>query len=383
MRVLISSSAGYGHILPMVPLGRALLAAGHDVLWATPPEGLPLVSAAGFATTTAGLARSEIQAAWEPFADAVEQLPPQERPAHMFPKLFGAIRAPRMAEDLLRAARQWGPDLLVHEQGEFAAPLVAAVLGLPSVVHAFGVVVPPEQVAGVGREVAPLWAAHGREVPPYAGCYESLYLDIYPRSMQLGSTAHIRDIQPLRPVPYTGEDTGLPPLPAGDAPVVYLTLGTVFNPAHVLSTALTALSAMDVRVVATVGPTGDPAAVGPQPPQVLVERYVSQTALLPHCAAVVSHAGSGTTLAAMSCGLPHVCLPQGADQFRNAAAVEAVGAGVSISPEACTPEAVADAVSGVLTSSAYRAAAGRVSAEIGAMPAPEAAVERLERVAAG
>ena len=49
---------GYGHVLPMVPLARALLAAGHEVLWATSADACPRVAAAGIETAPAGSPRS-------------------------------------------------------------------------------------------------------------------------------------------------------------------------------------------------------------------------------------------------------------------------------------------------------------------------------------
>ena len=97
-------------------------------------------------------------------------------------------------------------------------------------------------------------------------------------------------------------------------------------------------------VSATVGPAADSGVLGTQPAHVRVEQYVPQTALLPHCDVVVSHAGSGTVLGTVALGVPQLCLPQGADQFLNASAVAGAGAGISLAPDAATPEAIADAV---------------------------------------
>ena len=101
--------------------------------------------------------------------------------------------------------------------------------------------------------------------------------------------------------------------------------------------------------------------------------------MLPHCAAVVSHAGSGTFLAAITRGLPQVLIPQGADQFLNAAAGEASGACIVIEPGDATVERVRDAARRLLDDPAFRAAAAHVSEEIAAMPAPEAVVVELAR----
>ena len=134
-------------------------------------------------------------------------------------------------------------------------------------------------------------------------------------------------------------------------------------------------------MLVTVGPDGDPAALGPVPAHVTVARWVNQADVLPHCAAVVSHGGSGTFLGALGLGLPQLCLPQAADQFRNAAAAVSTGAGLALAPDAATPEAVRDAVRRILLEDAFRSAAAGLADTIRAMPGPAEVVTVLERVA--
>jgi hypothetical protein len=78
--------------------------------------------------------------------------------------------------------------------------------------------------------MAPLWASLGLEVLPYAGCYEHLYLDIYPPSLHARTIDHVPRVQTLRPVAFdAGEgDIGESVLPEGTLPLVYFTFGTVF-----------------------------------------------------------------------------------------------------------------------------------------------------------
>ncbi|HVE62946.1 MAG TPA: nucleotide disphospho-sugar-binding domain-containing protein [Mycobacteriales bacterium] len=116
--------------------------------------------------------------------------------------------------------------------------------------------------------------------------------------------------------------------------MVYLTLGTVFNAASVLRTAVGAIAELPVRLLVTVGPRGDVDAVGPVPDHVHVGRSVPQTHLLEHCKVVVSHAGSGTFLGSLAAGLPQLCLPEGADQLLNAADGARVGAAPTLQPHA-------------------------------------------------
>jgi UDP:flavonoid glycosyltransferase YjiC (YdhE family) len=381
MRVLVSTTAGHGHVLPVVPLARALLDAGHQVVWATGRSGCDLVAAAGIDADVVGIDDEELApqraALWASLAD----VPREQLPQYVFPRLFGEILTPRTLEGLRPLARSWGPDLVVHEQGELAAPLAAAVVGVPSLAHAFGSAVPAGYLQEAGERLAPLWTSHGQPVPDFAGCFASPYLDIYPPSLQGEGAAHIPELQLLRPVSYTGpEPDHLPEVVTAedDRPLVYLTLGTVNRDAALVGELLTALARLDVRVLATVGPSGDPGAVGPQPSNVAVERFVSQTAVLPRCDAVVSHAGSGTVLGALGLGLPLVSVPQMAELFRNSEADARAGAGVVLRPGEADAEAVAAAVQAVLGANAYRRAAAELATEIAAMPAPADVVPRLE-----
>jgi hypothetical protein len=79
-------------------------------------------------------------------------------------------------------------------------------------------------------------------------------------------------------------------------------------------------------------------------------------------------------------GLPQVCVPKAADQFRNAQGATARGAGISLPPLEATGEAIAEAVRAALTDDSIRTAAAEVAAEIAAMPSPDHVVATLTRV---
>lgn len=81
------------------------------------------------------------------------------------------------------------------------------------------------------------------------------------------------------------------------------------------------------------------AALGELPPTVHVEKWLPLAPLLPRCDAVLCHAGTGTTLAALAAGLPLVLVPQGADQFDNARACERAGAALVLTPDPVSPSA--------------------------------------------
>jgi len=215
----------------------------------------------------------------------------------------------------------------------------------------------PALAACVARDAHP-------KARPFAGTYDHLYLDIYPPSLQAAQTSHIDAIQPLRPVAFADPGESAEDWSSADAnrPLVYVTFGTVFNrDIAPIAMAVAALRELAVRVVVTLGPGRDLAALGDQPANVHVAGYIAQTELLPHCAAVVSHAGSGTFLAAIARGLPQLFLPQAADQFLNASAGARCGAGIAIQPHELTVDNARTAARQLLDDPAFRGAAERVS----------------------
>jgi UDP:flavonoid glycosyltransferase YjiC (YdhE family) len=146
--------------------------------------------------------------------------------------------------------------------------------------------------------------------------------------------------------------------PIDDRPIVYLTFGTV------------------------VGTPGDPTAFGAQPDNVSVYRYNPQTTILPLCSLVVSHAGSGTFLAALDHGLPQLCLPQAADQFGNAEHGTRAGVALALLPHEVSLQSVRDAAESLLSEPSYRANAARTQVELHAMPSPDDVASLIEQVAA-
>lgn len=380
MRVLFTATSGWGHIHPMMPLARAFVDAGDEVLWATGAEPAARLEQDSFRATSSGLGQREGMATFLRRFPERDALPRPEWPDFMFPRLFGSVLAAPMLADLLPITRAWSPGLIVNDAGDLAGPIVAAGMGVPSVTHAFGALLPAARVAAAGDQVTHLWTENGLEPRPYGGLYDHLYLDIYPPSMQPKERPHVPATQLLRPGAFA--TTGDEELPAwatesSVTPLVYVTFGTVFSDDTALSTVLKAVRELPARVVVTVGPHGDPSALGPQPDNVHVARYIPQDQLLMHCAAVVSHAGSGTFLAALAAGLPQLCLPQAADQFLNAAACARAGVGLGIEPGDVSVELVRDAVARLLSDPTFHVATQRGSDEIAAMPSAREVAERL------
>lgn len=379
-RILFSCVGGDGHFIPLVPLAGAFAESGHDVVFVTAPSKRERAESGGFGFHAAGLEPAERLARVEQELADIASLPPNERRAPLYPLLFGSVDAPAKVEELRSFADTWEPDLLVFDSCDLAAPIVAATRGIPSVHHTFGRMVPPAIIAGAASVTEPLWRAAGLEPEPYCGMFRGILVDIAPPSFQTETppagvrVEHLRSASTELPAAEAPPDW-LSDLP--DRPTVYVTLGTVHNTLAVFRVLLEAFAPLDCNVIATIGSQNDPADLEPVPDNARVERYVTQALILPHADAVVSHGGSGSTLAALAHALPMLLVPQSADQFENAGQVESLGAGLSILPDDLTPAAARSALERLLTAPAYRAGSQKVAAEIAAMPEPSALVPLL------
>jgi UDP:flavonoid glycosyltransferase YjiC (YdhE family) len=371
MRVLCSTTPMEGVFSPFVPLGRAFLAAGHELIVATGADIAPRVRRAGFITAIAG--PTAMEAARAAMGDAAVASAPADEHWHFAGAMFGTAIAPAKLPALRELADEFRPDLIVHPPVDLASPLVAAERELRSVCYGFGQPLEPTVLAEFVERLAPVWRDAGLEPDPTAGIYRGRYLDPCPPSLRRDGDAVIAGREPIRPeIPGNADD----PLPQwadalGGRPVVYISLGTVplFNQPAKFVTLLADLAHEDLDLVVTISELNDPAALGPQPANVHIERWLPLAPLLPRCDAALCHAGSGTTLAALTAGLPLVLVPQGADQHTNAEACRRAGVARVLDGSAVDPATVRAAVMDVLDRcSPERQAARRIAAEIAAMP---------------
>jgi len=365
MRILVVSTAGAGHVTPLLPIVGALVAGGDEVVVASGPEAAPILEKTGARFALAGRSQAE----WmERLAARTRGFPGDglapERILHYFlPRAFGEIGVDEMIDDVLRHGQALAPELVLFEAFALAGPLVAELLGVPGVAHMFGPLPPRETVELANDAVSPIWRSFGRDVPGWAGMYRHLTIQICPPMLE-SARVPTGDTLLLRPV--------LPPVRPREAtprPVVYVTFGTLFNAnLDLFQLALKALADEPVDVVMTVGRDQDPAELAPFPANTRVEQFVPQAELLPRCSVIVHHGGAGTTFGALAHGVPQVILPQGADNYEHAAMCERAGTAITLEPAMLSPANLAAAVRRVVDNADYAAAGRRCAGEIAAMP---------------
>ncbi|MGH3510194.1 MAG: glycosyltransferase [Nocardioidaceae bacterium] len=381
MRVVVSCVPQAGHVLPVLPLAEALAAQGHEVVVAVAADAADLVAGRGveFRPVGTGLGDWFAELRARTRGTPGDGLAPDRVEGYFVPRLFGEIGAARVVDDLFALCRELEPTHLIFDPYAFAAPLVAALTGAHPVLHTISPLSDPGVLDLVGDAVSPLWREFGVDVPPAAGVYAGTTLTICPPSLDPASTA-LAGAQPLRPVPPPLADPPPPPVGYDDPgrPLVYLTLGTFSNNhTGLFRLVIEALADEPVNLVATIGPDNDPAAFAPLPANARVERFIPQGDLLPHCAAVVHHAGAGTTFGALGHGLPAVAVPQSADNFDIAKMLVAAGVAERLQPGEVTVDAVRSALRRVLHVPDYRERARHIAEEMAGMPSPTEVAAKL------
>lgn len=372
MRILFTGPAAAGHLFPMVPTAQALRAAGHQVLFAA-SRPLEQLLGSGFPVTEIGDG-STIQDAMERSAARGAGYVNRDRTQDEILELaavgFAELSRPTVS-GLLAVAERWRPDVLVYDSFQAAAPLVAAKLGIPSVLHNFGVVSGHGMVARLAanfQDVYKEYEVSGPAVP--------IALDVLPAS--LGGDGNGWRV---RYVPYNGG--GLLPvdlLERADRPRVVVTLGTVLTQVagvRAITELAAAAGSVDAEFLLAVG-GADLSQLGALPGNIRPLPWVPLAELLATADAVVHHGGSGTMLTALTAGIPQLLLPQGADHFANAGALVAAGAALS-----ARSEDVDDALlTRLLIEPALRTGAAALLAQNAALPVPATLVPEFEALAA-
>jgi len=360
MRVLVATTAGAGHLGPLVPFASALSAGGHEVVVAAPASFAGPVERAGFVHRA--------------FADAPEDelgaifatLPGKsndEANGTVIRDVFARVDARAALPGMRAVVEEWQPDLILREATEFASYLVAEAAGIPHVQVCISLTRFEERFLPLVEEpLTELGSVLG-----LAGLQAAPQLSLLPASFDDGGAARPRRFR-YPAVPTAGGDPLPDWWPGSSDPLVYVTFGTVAAGMGLFpgfyGAVMGAVAALPVRVLLTVGDAGDPDELGPLPANVHVERWWPQHQVMPHAAAMVGHGGFGTTLGGLAAGVPSVVVPLFADQPANAAQVAAIGAGIALDGGPAAIGGLAAAMSRVLDEESFRAAARRVAEEI-------------------
>ena len=354
-KIVIVTWPGGGNQPPAIGLAQRLRVRGHDVVFAGYPQQVDRFAALGFALVVMpGASRR-----WETF-----------EPGGLSGFLLDRVWAcPEHLTDVAAVVERESPDLIVVDCMLGAALAAVEDAGVPTAaqVHsAPGILCPP----GAGApELAALNAVRARSgldrLDTFRAAWErhpvlcATIPELDPRAA--AAPAGFRWVGPVF------EDT-----PAGayapepdDRPLVLVSFssGPAWDQTSRIQRTLDGLARSGVRVLATTGAV-DPTTLD-VPENATALPYAPHGAVLPHAAAVVTHAGHGTLTAALAHGLPVVALPNlGADQAALATQVAQLGAGLHLDGDTARADDVRRAVEQVLSEPSYRTTAQRLARRI-------------------
>jgi UDP:flavonoid glycosyltransferase YjiC (YdhE family) len=353
---------GWGHAEPLLAVAELATQRGHEIVFAGQSAVVPRLGALGYRTIVVGP---------DTLVTARQELVPVDREHERvvlrdhFVARFGRSRAEALGE-VLEGER---PQLLICDEADVGAVAAAERIGIPSVtvvVLAAGRMTAPDVVGDAWRD---LRAATGLADDPGLERFGGdLRLAPAPRSFWAPEVPWPLRQRAVRH-PILDAVAGRPP--SHHPPIVYVTLGTVFNleSGDLPERLVAAAARIDTDVVITTGPGLRPGELGAVASHVRLESYVPHREVLADSAAVVCHGGSGTLTAALALGVPVVVLPMGADQLDNADRCAELGVGVVLDALTADATTIADAVECVRRVPAYRRAAHALAAEAAAQPA--------------
>jgi UDP:flavonoid glycosyltransferase YjiC (YdhE family) len=366
--------AGAGHFGPLVPFASACSAAGHDVRVAAPASFADTVTQAGFTHVPLDDADpGELGAIFE----TLSGLSIQAASVRVVREVFAGVNARAALPGLRAAVREWKPDLILREGLECASFVVAESEDVPHATVAIG-------LAEVDDFVYPALDGALEELGSQGGVARLRHaptLSTAPASLERPRAGE--HAFRFRDDAMVAGATELPPWwPEQTSPLVYVSFGTVAARMGSFPTlyqgVIDALAGESVRVLVTVGESGDPCALGPLPPNVHVERFWPQADVMRSAAVTVGHGGFGTTMLSLAAGVPLAVIPLFAlDQHYHAAAVSRRGAGMTLEGSPHGVGDLAGAVRDLIETASYRDAARQIADEVARLPTVADAVPIL------
>ena len=384
MRVLVSTTGNDGHFGPLLPFARGWAAAGHEVRVAAPASYADALARAGLPHEPFGEPPPE---AIGPVMAGLPALPFEEADEIVVRDVFGRFDAQAALPGLLETLERWHPDVVVRESAELGSLAAAERAGVPHVHVCIGMHEVASRFAELVVEpLAELGRLAGLPADRMAAALDGeTVLSLVPELLDhpdggapSGPGAFHRFHEPASaPGGTRSPEWGDP-----DLPLVYVTFGSVAGSippiAGVFREAVDALAELDACVVMTVGRTVDPEGLGPVPANAHVVQWLPQHEVLAHASAMLGHGGFGTTMGALSAGVPQVVVPLFSfDQAVNGSHVAAVGAGVTTRIGPGEVASGASQIAGVLADPSYAEAARRVASALRDLPPPAQAVPIL------
>jgi MGT family glycosyltransferase len=373
-KALFLSLPVHGHTNPSLPLVRALVERGEDIVYYSAPAFAPGIERTGAA----------YRAYRTDFLSRMTRLP--ERMHEVAWLLLGAT-ADVLREEL-DGFREEQPDYLIVDSVAPWGQWTAELLGIPVVtsistfafnrrVLAFGVSrgVRPKsarvilmkirrmgQAALLQRQLRRRYGARGPGLMGSLMGHSALNIVYTSRHFQPCAETFDDSYQFIGPS-MTGRATSghLPWEQIQPGVLVYVSLGTLFNSdSGFYRTCFEAFRDQPVQVIMSVGDNVSIDSLGPPPANVTVRAHVPQLEVLERASAFVSHGGMNSVCESLYYRVPVLVIPQMGEQMIVGLRVQELGAGLFLAKEKATPAQIRASVHRLLSEDRFRQQARRI-----------------------
>ena len=360
-KYIILNSPFHGHVNPTLTVVRELVRRGEQVIYYLTSDFQDAVSATG--------------ATFRSYESTLNQLPvPSEARQRPEGLPFKMVREsqhvlPQVLEDI------WSeePDFIIYEAMCMWGRFIAEILHIPAILlrpsyasnehfnlmaapGALPFAPPPAAIDGFGTMIANLckqYAIPQFGLQNFLSHAEPLTIVFLPRAFQpAGETFddHFVFVGPSLALRHNETSFQFISNNQDDQPVLYISLGTVFNEQPTFfQICFEAFGNQPWRVVLSHGQHIDQSRLGPIPQNFQLASYIPQLEVLQQASVFLTHGGMNSVMESLYYGVPMVVIPQMIEQSVTAYRIEELGLGVRLDPHTLSMKKLREAVTFVHT----------------------------------
>jgi len=387
-KVVFFNIPAHGHTYPTLPLVAELVRRGEQVVYYSSPAFRQAIEQAG------AMFRNSVT----PFLNDETQIDENMvKVAYML--LQGAQSA---LAALLPQVREDAPDYIIHDGLCPWGKFIAQIMGVPAICSMTTFAIPPITGKNFLRVIKTpgnmrllfstpiarmLFEGRDRLIPFHTlsnqlhkkyGIAKPQVFDMFTNRAMMNIVYSTNQFQPFAEVfddtfKFVGPsivarlDTATNSFDVpGETPVIYISLGTVFNDkVDFYHMCYEAFADIGRTIVLSVGKRTNIAALGTMPRNFIVQEFVPQLELLQRTALFITHGGMNSVSEALYYGVPLIVIPQSADQNLVGQRIEQLGAGKALRRASLTVQRLRSTAEHILANPIYQQSSAQLGKSFG------------------
>lgn len=392
-KALFFNIPAHGHTYPTLPLVADLVRRGEQVIYYSSNAFRQVIEEAG----------ATFRNFVTPYLNDETQV--DENMVRIAYMLLQATQA-ALASPLLQQVKEDKPDYIVHDGLCPWGKYIAQIIGVPAICSMTTFAIPSLTMKNIGQllkspsdtrllllstplsEVTHTFFEGRKQLRPFRALANQLHkkygiakpqlLDVFANHNMLNIVYTAKQFQPFAQLldnsfKFVGpsiaprsDTVSFPFDTLGDMPIIYISLGTVFNDkVEFYRTCCEAFADVGRKIVLAVGKRTNVDALGMVPGNFIVKEFVPQLELLQRAALLVTHGGMNSVSEALCYGVPLLVIPQTADQFMVGQRIQQHGAGKTMRRGTVTAQKLRSIAEEILAQPVYQRASAQLGKSLG------------------